>query len=1030
MPFRSCFIAAILFTLATGLRGQQQPQLYFERLTTENGLSHNKINCFLQDKRGFMWIGTEDGLNRYDGRTFTIFRNEPGNASSLSGNIITDIIEDSNQLLWIATADGGMTRYDHRLSPAVQFKQYRHSPADSSSIPINIVNTLLYDQRGYLWLGTGGKGVWRFNMRTERFEQPTRKGTQGILDLCMGPGGIIWAGRQGGGLLKINTRNFSYEMDERYANLYAKLPHATVTALFRDSSQHMWYGSWDKVLYRFNTVTGKEEVFQEHDNAYSFHNDEINCFAQDRNGLLWMGGSSRGLQVYDPVRRHFYHYRYDASLEGTVSDDQVNCLYADREGVMWIGTNKGISMNHPGQQQFEQVFLPAAGVEKKRAGIYDFLQDNRQNLWIATSNGIYIYQHASATFRHLPLEYKDTPLIISKFFRDVDGTLYLGSNYSLFRLDEQQGQLTLLPNTDKDPVMNKIIKSRVVSVARDTIEGHPVLLVSPYGHFLAYYDLVEQHWVSRLDTARKILQRFNLTDNLIRKIFKAGNGKIWLATGKTGLGEWLAGALPYVQYLNSNPAVPGSISSDNVYDIAEDIRGNLWLSTYGGGLNYFDTVIRKFSHIPGTENLLEGIQLDNSGHVWMISNGNLHKYDPASRLHFSYRLPDLERSGGISGSIYKDPQGKMYVAGAGYFIAFDPAALVTESRQPEIHFTDFKIFNTSYSQLLSKDEIRLQYNQNYFRIEFAAPSFSPSRNVRYAYQLQGWDKAWVETGHEQFAQFSNLKGGEYLFKVKASNSRGSWNERPASIRIVIVPPFWERWQFYVLLTVLITGAAFGIYRYRVNELLRRQAIRNKIAQDLHDDVGSTLSSIAVYSQVAKIYNEQQQQEALKAAIDRISDTAGEMIVEMNDIVWAINPRNDSMQTILQRMESFARPLMASRNILFHFEVEEGMQHINLGMTRRKNFYLIFRESVNNILKYADCRAVWVKVRMRHHQLELEVQDDGKGFELEKVQINASQSLSGNGLRNMQMRAAEIKGSLAITTQPGHGTTIRLIFPAS
>lgn len=1029
MPFRLCIIAAILFTLAAELRGQRPP-LYFERLTTENGLSHNKINCFLQDKRGFIWIGTEDGLNRYDGRTFTIFRNEPGNASSLSGNIVTDLIEDRDQRLWIATADGGITRYDHRLPPAEQFKQYRHLPADSSSIPINIVNTLLYDEQGYLWLGTGGKGVWRFNTRTERFEQPTRKGTQGILDLCMGPGGIIWAGRQGGGLLKINTRNFSYEMDERYFNLYAKLPHATVTALYRDGRQQMWYGSWDKVLYRFNTATGKEEVFKAHNKPYSFHNDEITCFAEDRDGLLWMGGSSSGLQVYDPARQHFYHYRYNASLEGSVSDDKINCLYADRDGVMWIGTNKGVSVNHPEQQQFKQVFLPANKAEKQRAAIYDMLRDEHHHLWIGTDNGIYIYQPASAAFRHLPLQYNGMPLIISKFFRDVDGTFYLGSNYSLFRFNEQRGTLTLLPNTEKDPVMNRIIKSRVVSVVRDTIDGHPVLLVSPYGHFLAYYDLIEQHWVSRLDTTRKILQRFNLTDNLIRKIFKAGNGKIWLATGKTGLGEWLDGALPHVQYLSSNAAVPGSISSDNVYDIAEDKRGNLWLSTYGGGLNYFDTATRKFSHIPDTENLLEGIQTDSSGHVWMISNGNLHKYDPARSLYFSYRLPDLEKTGGVSGPIYKDPQGKMYVAGAGYFIAFDPAALMTESRQPEIHFTDFKIFNTSYSQLLSGDEIRLRYNQNYFRIEFAAPVFSPARNVRYAYRLVGWDKTWVETGQEQFAQFSNLKGGTYLFKVRASNSQGTWSERQATIRIVIVPPFWERWQFYTLLAVCIAGAAFGIYRYRVNELLKRQAIRNKIAQDLHDDVGSALSSITVYSQVAKIYHQQQQPEALKGAIDKISDTAGEMMVEMNDIVWAINPRNDSMQTILQRMESFARPLMASRNILFHFEVIAGLQHINLGMTPRKNFYLIFRESVNNILKYADCREVWVKVQMPHHQLELEVQDDGKGFELDKVQINASQSLSGNGLRNMQMRAAEIKGSLTIITRPGHGTTIRLSFPVS
>lgn len=1028
MSFRSLFITAVLLCLTGNLRAQQ-PHLYFEKLNNENGLSHNKVNCFLQDRRGFMWIGTEDGLNRYDGHTFTVFRNDPGNPSSISGNIVTDILEDKDGLLWIATADGGLTRYDHRLPPAHQFKQYRHLPSDTSSIPINIVNTLLSDQRGYLWLGTGGKGVWRFDKRTERFEQPVKRGTQGILALCMGPNDIIWAGRQGGGLLKINSRDLSYEMDKRYADLYAKLPHITVTALFCDSRKNMWYGSWDKVLYRYNTSTGKEEVFEQRSNTYSFLNDEIISFAEDRNGLLWMGGSSNGLQIYDPQQQRFYHYRYDPSLEGTIIDDQINCIYTDRQGVIWLGTNKGISMNHPLQKQFEQVFLPSVPGDKKRATIYDFFRDEQNNLWIGTSNGIYIYHHTSSSFRHLPLQYNGVPLSVTKFFRDTDSALYLGTNYSLFRFNMANQRVTLLPNTEKDPVMNKIIKSRVVSVVRDTIDGHPVLLVSPYGHFLAYYDLSDQRWISRIDAAKQILQRYNLKDNLVRKIFKTREGKIWLATRKTGLGDWSKYPYPHVQYLYNNPAQPGSISNDNVFDIIEDGKQHLWLGTYGGGLNYFNTSTQKFLHIPETENLLEGIQTDGSGHVWMISNGNLHKYDPVKRLHYSYKLPDIERSGGISGLIYKDGNGMMCVAGSGYFIEFDPAAIISDTRQPEIYITDLKIFNASFSHLLNKDKITLRHNQNYFRIEFAAPFFSPARRVRYAYQLEGWDKNWIETDSEQFAQFSNLKGGEYLFRVKVANGPGTWNGKTASIRIVIIPPFWEQWQFYVMLAALVVAVTLGVYRYRVNELLKRQAIRNKIAQDLHDNVGSTLSSIAIYSQVAKVYSERQHPEALKGAIDKISDTAGEMIVEMNDIVWAINPRNDSMGTILQRMESFARPLLASRDIVFHFEVDEQLKQVNLGMTPRKNFYLIFRESVNNALKYACCRHLWVKIHMRHHYLELTVRDDGAGFDPEQVHINASQSLSGNGLRNMQMRAAEMKGTLHISSQRGQGTTIHLRFPA-
>jgi len=216
-----------------------------------------------------------------------------------------------------------------------------------------------------------------------------------------------------------------------------------------------------------------------------------------------------------------------------------------------------------------------------------------------------------------------------------------------------------------------------------------------------------------------------------------------------------------------------------------------------------------------------------------------------------------------------------------------------------------------------------------------------------------------------------------------------------------------------------------MYRYRINELLNRQAIRNKIAQDRHDNVGSTLSSISVYSQVAKIYQQQQKMEPLQDTLEKISATSSEMISEMNDIVWAINPRNDNMETILQRMESFARPLLASQNVKFHFSYDLSVQHQHLKMAKRKNFYLIFKEAVNNALKYSQCKNLWVEIGLHHHQLALSVKDDGKGFDIKKVR--SMNTLSGNGVRNMEMRAKEMKGSCKMESGET-GTTITLAFP--
>lgn len=1016
-------IIFIAYCLLPDIISAQAPYLYFNRLTTENGLSHNKVNCILQDKRGFIWVGTDDGLNRYDGRYFTHFRNIPGNLSTISGNLVTDLLEDGKGILWIATADGGLTKYDYRLPPAQQFKQYKHQPGDSSSIPVNILTCLLEDRDGYLWLGTSNRHVLRFDKTTERFVRPIVLGPRNVLDLCLDRLGVLWVGRVGGGLVKVNTKALTYSIDQRYTDLYnTKLPHTVVSSLFRDKEDNIWYGSWDKVLYRFNNATQQEELFRGGADPHSFSNDDIQGFAEDASGKIWMAGKYNGLTVYDKKQNQFFNYKYDPAREGTIAGNKVNCVFVDHAGLVWLGTDKGISYCNPAQQSFVQTFLPSMGHD---ITIHDFYKDDQRNLWIGTSDGIFLQPAGSQSFIHRPLQYKRRKLVVSKFFRDTDGTFYIGTDFSLFIYDPATNEIKLLPNTENDRVIYNIIESRIVSIVRDEIEGHPALIVSPYGHFLVYYDLTDKKWVSRNDTIKQILDKFPIRDNLIRKVYKDPSGNIWLATAKMGLGEWKKGTLPQLSYYQNDPFNKMAISNDYIYDIAADTRGNLWITTYGGGLNYFDKSTGQFHHIEGANNLLEGLQTDAQGNLWMISNGNLHKYDLRLQNFSSFHLPDLEKSGGVRGSIYKDEAGNMYVGGINYFVAFHPGTVNTVHGEPKVYFTDFKIFNESFSDLLSQKNIRLRHTQNYFTIGFSAPEFS-SGQISYSFMLEGFDKDWIEAGDRNFASYSNLDGGDYTFKVRATNKKGNWSQEFASLSIRIIPPFWKRWWFYVLCAALVAGTIYGLYRYRINELLKRQAIRNKIAQDLHDSVGSTLSSISIYSQVAKIYNEQQKSSDLTNTLEKISAASSEMISEMSDTVWAINPRNDNMNTMLGRMESFARPLLASQEIVFHFSYDPGIKQLSLEMTKRKNFYLIFKEAVNNALKYSGCSNLWVSIKHRQGQLYLIVKDDGEGFDSTKPA--KTQSMSGNGLQNMQMRAREMKGDCVITSEPGKGTSIALHFP--
>jgi streptogramin lyase/two-component sensor histidine kinase len=1010
------------FTLLHGVSAQT-PYLFFDKMTTQNGLSNNKVNAIIQDKRGFLWIGTEDGLNRYDGANFLVFRNSSGCQSCISGNIVTDIAEDSDGILWIGTADGGLTKYDYRRPPVEQFRQYRHDPDDSTSIPVNIINKIRKDGNRYLWLATSGNSVVRFDKQREVFEKVVRTGTKTALDIVEAPDGKLWVGRQGGGILKIDKKTLALETDRRYDDLYATLPHAAVTSLYADPDSVIWFGSWDKILYAYNLKTGVEKAYGKKA-AYSFPGDEVNSFLEDGEGRIWMGTRRNGLVIFERRSGRFYNYVHDPSKEGTVADNQVNCIFRDNTGMIWIGTNKGVSIINKTQQQFVQRFLPFAEDE---VAINDFFVDPQRNLWIGTTRGLFLRRHGSEEVQHIPIVHQGRQLSVSKIYPEQNGSFLLGTDLTLFIFDPSSHKVSMFPNPTQDLVMKKIIDSRIVSIVKDSILGEPVLLVSPYGHFLTYYDYKERRWVSRLDSSKKIIQSFNLKDNLIHKIYKTSDGNLWLATAKEGLGEWVENSMPRVRFHNNLPSQKNGLSNNHIYDLAEDSKGNMWIATYGGGLHYFERKIRKFSHIASANNLLEGLQIDRKGNVWMISDGDLHHYEVVSGTFTSFDLPDLEKSGGVRGYIYKDNAGKMYVGGRNYFIEFDPSRVTIDRVDPNVLLTDFRIFNTSYSNLLFGEKIQLKYNENYFTVEFAAPEFTPA-DVRYSYKLEGEDADWVDAGDRNFANYSNLDGGNYLFRVRATNSIGVWKTHAVPLRIVIVPPFWKTAWFYVACALATALIIYGIYRYRVNEILKRQSIRNKIAQDLHDNVGSTLSSVAVYSQVAQIQNEQGNREGLRNVLEKISGTSNEMISEMNDIVWAINPRNDSMGKIIQRMESFAKPLCSAAGIELKFHYHPAIGYLNLQMEARNNFYLIFKEAINNAIKYSRCKTITVDIEQRGGTIELQIADDGLGADMQQINQRRKESLGGNGLINMKRRAKDMKGQIDIHSSLGHGCAVRLRFP--
>jgi len=1016
---RITFLLLIVITHAAF--GMEPPDIFFKKINIENGLSHRKVNSILQDKRGFLWFGTEDGLNRYDGRYISYYRHIHDDKNTLSGNIISDLYEDKEGIIWIATLDGGMTRYDYRRKPSEQFKQYRHNIHDPTGIPENGISQIVEDSHGYLWLGTSGSFAVRFNKKTEKFDTPIKRGTRCVMALEIADHDTLLVGRAGGGLMKINTRTLTYIDNPEYKNLYANLPHSSITALYTDKRGSIWMGSWDKSVYRISNNSLRETVIGSEFQKHGIPKDDYVSFAEDANGLIWMAGKTSGITLYDVHTKNIFNLRHDPHKEGTLSDDHINTIYRDRAGIMWVGTDNGVNMFNPLFSPFVQHKLPKAAADIL---IYDFYKAQNGDLLIGTSNGIYVERKGGKQIEHRPIYYKGQKLTVSKFYMDVDGSLYIGTDYTLFRYEIISNRITPLPNTEADPVMRKLISSRVVSILRDTLDSHPVLLVSPYGHFLTFYDLIEKRWYSRADSTKQILKEFNIKDNLIRKLYRDKERNLWLANFKTGLGGWSAKGKDISYYINDlNNRY--SLSSNSVYDIQEDQKANLWVSTYGGGINYFDRKTKRFYNVPESSNLSEGLQIDHDNKLWMLCNGHVHKYDPFVKVYSCYDMPRLQNTGGLSGYIFKDNSGTLYAAGVNYYITFDPRSVAKIDHSPDIFFTDFKIFNVSYSHYLQRKTIDLDYDQDQINIDFAAPEYSGD-NLKYSYKLEGYDKDWIDAGKRNSVSYANLKGGNYRFRVRAVNWQGSLTEKVSILNISIALPFYSTVWFYILIFCLISALIYIIYRYRLKTLLKQHSIRNGIAQDLHDQIGSTLSSISVYGEVAKIYLEQGEENRMNQILDTISLTANDMVSEMGDIVWAINPKNDYMESILERIKSYAEPLCRAKNINFIFNYDPISSSSIVGMQTRKNLFLIMKEAINNVVKHSSCDNLIMKLHQKDNKTELVIRDDGKGFDMEELK-NRKNSSSGNGLYNIRSRAEQLNAVIVQTSSPGIGSYLRIEF---
>lgn len=512
-------------------------------------------------------------------------------------------------------------------------------------------------------------------------------------------------------------------------------------------------------------------------------------------------------------------------------------------------------------------------------------------------------------------------------------------------------------------------------------------------------------------------------NTIIYKILIDRQGLLWLATREKGLYEIDPVQGKVLQRYTANSG-SNSLYSNTGNDI-EQLQDNR-IVFGAGALHFIDkktgkvTMLKYEDGLPS--NTISRLRTDEKGYLWIITTSGLCRYNPNNNHITPYGRKDgIVLAEQTIAADYRTNNGNIIFVGSNSLLMFNPAVLSTTQQPADVTITDFKIFNQylPVDSLMRNTKIKLNYDENSLSIYFASLSFRQRDKLTYYYKMEGIDKTWVKADRSYFANYSLLPPGKYTFKIYCENIEGWRSRNTTELSIFIKPEFWRTWWFVSTLLFVISVIIYEIHELRVNKLLAVESLRSRVARDLHDDMGSTLSTISILSSMAKSKVEQDVTKTNEYLV-KISEYSERMMDAMDDIVWSIKPSNDSMQKVTARMREFATNVLEAKEIDFDFIVDEEVNHVKLNMEARRDFFLVFKEAVNNAAKYSLANHILVQLKIQNKKLFLMVKDDGLGFDMAEA--------DGNGLGNMQKRADSMDGSLTIQSSKGKGTTVKLIIP--
>ncbi len=827
----------------------QQQSLQFEHFSTREGLSQINVNCIIQDSRGFMWIGSRNGLNRYDGYKFTTYRYDAKNDSSLSNNMITDLAEDQEGNIWIAT-QSGLNKYERKTG---SFVRYMHDVHNSNSLSNNIINRVAVDHEGILWIATQNGGLDCLNIGKKIFQHhrhadklPGSINGDNVRGLYIDSQDEVWAGTSSAGLNRYNRVSNTFSPCQFKDHSSGRIVGNNIICMTEQSSHELWIGTQEDGLFLFDTVNGQFSRFTQSDtDPNSISSNTIYSLNKDEAGNLWVGTENGGLSIFNPAAKKFYHYAHDEVDNNSINGNSIYALCRDRLGNMWLGAfSGGVNLFKKTTSSFPAYRHNSLPNSLSNNFVLALYEDRDKNILVGTDGGgLNKFDPQTGTFVSYMHHPGDKGGISGNYVlavdQDTDGDLWLGTWGNGITVMNPKTHACTYFNKDV-PGAQRLSGNNVYNLTQTKDQK---IWIAVFGEGLNCYDK-KQHTMARY--AFNGNDPKGLSSNYIYSIYEDSKGRLWIGTSDAGLDLLDRKTNTFTHFQHDEKR--NSLSNNGVTDVFEDSKGRLWLCTLAG-LDLFDPETKHFKVFTKKDGLPSDITYavreDARHKFWVSTNGGLTTFDAADLKFKNFTTED-----GVQGdefkphSALKASNGKMYFGGVNGFNAFSPQQILKPISISPLLITSIEILNkplaiaknSSDPSPLKQDisdtrAITLSYKQSGITLGFAALDFGSADKKQYAYKLENFESEWNYVGSRNSASYTNLSAGTYVFKVKYRNSAGIWSPAVNSLQIIIVPPFWLTWWFKGLTLLLITGLIYGIFKYRVRSIKLRQRELEKLVEE-------------------------------------------------------------------------------------------------------------------------------------------------------------------------------------------------------